>query len=203
MFKNNDWFYISNYLKKSYKNLPSDYIDNLSNQSIYNINYHYDKIILGYDSGLEQVLDNIDFSYLSHDVIKIGLILNKGHLAYSNKSGIFKIYFIDYRDKICDDNLEYVCDTFTDLKLMNENVKKFLNFKQLQNNKLKNTSIEKISNKILSNHDFKIIKNMLKTNVLPQDFIDIFRFQSNFRLKIDDSLILTFGADSGKEICLI
>lgn len=202
MFKDNDWVYISNYLKKSYRILPSDYVNDFSNKSRYEVSFNSNKLVIGYESGLEQVLDNIDFSYVMHDALKIGFVLNKGHLVYSNKSGMFKVYFIDYRNIICECNFEYVCDTFTELISMSDNVKTFFKDKAAFNDEVQKMSIEQIGDNILSGQDFALIKNMLKSIDLPQDFVDIFKIYAKFKYKVNESLILTFGADSGRELCL-
>lgn len=200
-FDAQDFQYLTNYLKMSYEKLPEDYIRQMSYLSKYVLNIGSLSVNIGYELGFDQVLDNINYVLSDNKILKIGSITGYGSILYADITGDFKLYYVDDRTEFHVSNLKYLCDSISELNDASNDLIRLLEGIVIMPSLVQKISFSESSRYVFGNYDFELIRHMIGDQELPNDFLEIFSYNSCFHIDLTPEITLTIGSSSAKQLC--
>lgn len=197
------WRSVSLYLRDDYKVLPQDFINNMNKQQSYILNYKDISIILGFDNDYEIFEKNFWMSLTEHLTFKIGSVDNDS-IVYSNKDGSFKLYYV-FENDIDESKFILLSGSFGDLVESDPNVIEqiYSISSSIRQSKFYALNITQKMHGWLK-YDFEILKNFMRTDNLPMDFVEIMRHSGKFSVEcVNDSTIVNLEIGEMSAVNLI
>lgn len=193
------WQTVSLYLKNDYTILPSEFITQMNQATFYEIKYNSIVVDVGYKNDYGLFEDNFWMSLTNHLTFKIASI-GDDSLVYSNKDGGFKIYYV-FKNTVDESAFVLLSGTFDDL--INVNGAMLSQIEHLvitthQSNVCKIDMKQKMPG--WSNYDFKIVRNFMRTEHLPNDFVELMKYSGQFTVDCSSEFVsmrLLIGETTG------
>lgn len=182
------WSNVSLYLKNDYTILPPDFIAQMNQVAFYKINYNSLVIDVGYKNSYDLFERNFWMSLTNHVTFKIASI-GDDSLVYSNKDGNFRIYYV-FENTLDETAFVLISGTFDDLIDANSAMLSQIESLVKSTHQL---NIYKIDMKQKmpgwSKCDFNIVKNFMRTDYLPDDFVELMKYSGQFTVDCSSRLV--------------
>lgn len=202
MNMNTFWHRVSLYLKNDYTILPSEFIAQMNQAAFYEIEYKSIVVNVGYKNDYVLFEENLYMSLTNHLTFKIASIGNDS-LVYSNKDGSFKIYYV-FENTVDESAFVLISGTFNDLINVNGEMLSQIEDLVTTTHQLNICKIDMKKKKPgWSNYDFQIVKNFMRTECLPKDFVELMTYSGQFTVDCSSELVsmqLWIGGITGLDL---
>lgn len=193
------WHNVSLYLKNDYTILPSDFIVQMNQVAFYKINYNSLVIDVGYKNNYDLFEKNFWMSVTDHITFKIASI-GDDSLVYSDKDGSFRIYYV-FANTVDESAFVLISGTFDDLINVNSTMLSQIEDIVSDTHQLNVCKIDMRQKRPgWSKYDFNIVKNFMRIDHLPDDFVELMKYSGKFIVDCSNELVkakLLIGETTG------